>query len=128
MFRELTAGAVAFGAITLTAPVAEATPFGDGCTATHGVLGSSMEGTLLHESCTWGRGAWVEYAETDTWPARPVPGSTQQSPPSVLKKGGPKSGPVTVIPGGATELMTWPTAVWINRFEPNIGITRCGND
>jgi hypothetical protein len=45
------AGALAVGTLLLSAPAATATPFGDGCTATHGV--DSQNTIAWTEVCTW---------------------------------------------------------------------------
>jgi hypothetical protein len=75
--QTLGAATLAFGVLTAMAPAASATPFGDGCLATHGKRGSSVEGNTLHESCTWGNGGWTEYQDSPVKPgaptAQPVP-------------------------------------------------------
>jgi hypothetical protein len=67
----LAAGALVF------AGAANATPFGDGCVATHGKVGSSQEGQILHESCTWGYknggAGWTEYQDTNLLRVQQVP-------------------------------------------------------
>lgn len=65
------AATFAFGALIAMAPAANATPFGDGCLATHGKRGSSVEGNTLHESCTWGNGGWTEYQDSPVKPGVP---------------------------------------------------------
>jgi hypothetical protein len=49
-YTILAAGVFAFSAMAVTAPVAGATPFSDGCVATHGRVGSSVSDGVLHES------------------------------------------------------------------------------
>ncbi|WP_319448549.1 MULTISPECIES: hypothetical protein [unclassified Mycobacterium] len=66
------AATFAIGALIAMAPGAGATAFGDGCLATHGKRGSSVEGNTLHESCTWGNGGWTEYQDSPVKPSAPT--------------------------------------------------------
>lgn len=67
------AGAVAFGALLLTAPAANASPFEDGCVATHGRI--QGDGNL--RACVWNDQAppHQEYAlyEVDLPPTAVLP-------------------------------------------------------
>jgi len=99
------AGSLAFGAMTLTPPVADATPFLDGCTAVHGIpathtLSTPKNGGNVEETCmflndTGGR-AWTVWNYYSTTPTQ-VPGGAIQQPPKPKKGGLPGDPPPTVV-------------------------------
>jgi hypothetical protein len=72
--------AAAVGAIILTAPVANATPFGDGCIATHGRGYVNVQAQL--EQCFWmDEATGNEHMESELLPPNPKnPPPTVQNP------------------------------------------------